>query len=136
MARKRFSFIQILIFLGVLWLFATTFIFSSPVALTTTGALLIAFMAIVVGSYWFWAIGNKGNPNYAGVEPGVPSWRMWVYMIMFSFVVIYEVVALVIMGHNPFFGFNWSINGLLENKEVLTIVILPLAMVIEYFEPG
>ena len=133
---KNASLVQFFVFLGIGWLFADTFIFNAPVALTGTGALLISFAAILVGSWFFWAIGNKGNPNYAGVSPSSPSWRMWVYMIMFSFVFIYEIVALVIVGHDPFSGFGWALDDLLSNKEVLTIVLLPLAMLLEWYAPG
>jgi len=133
---KKASFLQIFIFLGVTGLFTYTFILNSLVGVTGVGALLIMFLAVLSGSWFFWAIGNKGNPDYAAVMPGTPSWRMLFYMIMFSYVLLFEASAYVLAGHNPFAGFEMSINYLLSNKEVFTILVLPLAMLIEYFEAG
>lgn len=130
------SFVQIFLFLFASVLFLDAFILHPAAALTATGALLTAFGAVLVGSYAFWAVGNKGNPNYAGVEPGTPSWRMAFYMIMFSYIVIYEVLAFVIAGHNPLSGLIENIKTLALTKEQLMILVLPLLMIMEYYEPG
>ena len=129
---KTPSFIQLLIFLGVLGLFVNVMIFNPPIALTGVGALIIFLSAIVVGSWWFWAIGNKGNPNYAQIEPSSAGWRMLFYMIMLAYVVIYELVAFLLAGHNPLAGI--ALNSL--TSEQVLLFALPGAMLVEWFERG
>jgi hypothetical protein len=110
--------IQNVLFLGALGAYYYYIIkpsFLTPVAI---------FLGIILGLVGFWAVGNKGNRNFAMVRPLSGSWRMLVYFLMWSPLLL-RVFIDVIIGNSI---------GYIMNLTPASVFFwgLPLLMAFEY----
>jgi len=53
------------------------------------------FLGALLGLVGFWAVGNKGNRNFAMVRPFTGSWRMLVYWLMFAPYIIHFLLSIL-----------------------------------------